>query len=82
MLTYMMYRVFQEEFKRLYMQLEVLKQKNMKLGNPHLMHKLSAMTEAACKEEPPGSSPPAHSPNMNGKRVVINLDNFKDATSL
>jgi G protein-coupled receptor 158 len=54
----------------------------MKLGNPHLTIKLSAMTEAAMKEEPPGNSTPAHSPNMNGKRVVINLDNFKDATSL
>ncbi|KAK2152979.1 hypothetical protein LSH36_312g01017 [Paralvinella palmiformis] len=73
----------QDEFKRLYMQLETLKQKNMKLGNPHLTVKLSAMTEAAMKTEPADCcTPPAHSPNMNGKRVVINLDNFKDATSL
>lgn len=70
----------QEEFKRLYMQLEMLKQKNMKLGNPHLTFKLSAMTEAAMKEEPPDSTP--NSPNMNGKRVVINLDEFRDGTSL
>ena len=63
------------------MQLETLKQKNMKLGNPHLTYKLSAMTEAAMKEEPPDELP-AYSPNMNGKRVVINLDNFQDATSL
>ena len=62
------------------MQLEVLKQKNMKLGNPHLSHKLCAMTEAAMKTSPQDSPP--HSPNMNGKRVVINLDHFQDATSL
>ena len=62
------------------MQLEVLKQKNMKLGNPHLTFKLSAMTEAAMKDEPPDSVP--NSPNVNGKRVVINLDDFKDATSV
>ncbi len=82
----------QDEFKRLYMQLELLKQKNMKLGNPHLTHKLSAMTEAAIKADNDddvttydasydATSTPA-SPNMNGKRVVINLDEFKDATSL
>ena len=62
------------------MQLEMLKQKNMKLGNPHLTYKLSAMTEAAMKGEPPDSTP--NSPNMNGKRVVINLDEFQDGTSL
>ncbi len=63
------------------MQLELLKQKNMKLGNPHLTHKLSAMTEAAIKADDEMDSTPT-SPNMNGKRVVINLDDFKDATSL
>ena len=81
------------------MQLELLKQKNMKLGNPHLTHKLSAMTEAAIKADNDDDvtydanyditvanyditvSTPT-SPNMNGKRVVINLDDFKDATSL
>ena len=77
---------FQDEFKRLYMQLELLKQKNMKLGNPHLTQKLSAMTEAAIKADNNDNdddviSTPT-SPNMNGKRVVINLDDFKDATSL
>ena len=67
------------------MQLELLKQKNMKLGNPHLTQKLSAMTEAAIKADNDNDddviSTPT-SPNMNGKRVVINLDDFKDATSL
>ena len=62
------------------MQLEILKQKNMKLGNPHLGYKLSVMTEAAKREDPSESLPP--SPNLNGKRVVINLDDFKDSTSL
>ena len=96
--------LFQEEFKRLYTQLEVLKQKNMKLGNPHLTYKLSAMTEAAMKDEPSSCVPPPSpflaapsnqllvntatelavpmSPNANGKRVIINLDDYKDATSL
>ena len=61
------------------MQLEVLKQRNMKLGNPHLSVKLSAMTEAARRE----SDSPPPSPTINGgKRVVINLDEFKDGTSL
>ena len=62
------------------MQLEMLKQKNMKLGNPHLTYKLSAMTEAAMKDEPPDSAP--NTPKANGKRVVINLDDFHDATSV
>ena len=75
---------FQDEFKRLYVQLEVLKQKNMKLGNPHLGQKLSAMTEAAGIREDTTclDNSPANSPNMNGKRVVINLDHYSDATSL
>lgn len=70
----------QEEFRRLYTQLELLKQRNMKLGNPHLQHKLSAMTEAAKKDDLPDSTP--SSPNVNGKRVVINLDDYHEATSL
>ncbi|KAJ8302765.1 hypothetical protein KUTeg_019161 [Tegillarca granosa] len=70
----------QEEFRRLYTQLELLKQRNMKIGNRHLQHKLSAMTEAAKKEDTPNSTPTT--PNMNGKRVVINLDHFKESTEL
>jgi hypothetical protein len=38
---------FQEEFQRLYTQLEQLKEKNMRLGNRHLAAKISAMQEAA-----------------------------------
>lgn len=53
----------------------------MKLGNRHLQHKLSAMTEAAQKEDSPDESTPT-TPNMNGKRVVINLDDFKESTTL
>lgn len=52
----------------------------MKIGNRHLQHKLSAMTEAAKKEDTPNSTPTT--PNMNGKRVVINLDHFKESTEL
>ncbi|CAD5123151.1 DgyrCDS11521 [Dimorphilus gyrociliatus] len=64
----------EEEFKRLYTQLETLKQKNMKLGNPHLSVKLSAMTEAAC------SCPP--SPSENGRKVIISLDKIEESTHL
>jgi hypothetical protein len=37
----------QEEFQRLYTQLEQLKEKNMRMGNRHLAAKISAMQEAA-----------------------------------
>ena len=73
--------ILQEEFRRLYTQLELLKQRNMKIGNRHLQHKLSAMTEAAQKDDSPDESTPT-TPNMNGKRVVINLDDFKESTTL
>ena len=83
---------FQDEFKRLYTQLEVLKQKNMKLGNPHLTYKLSVMTEAAMIDDPSYTQSLAmpttidtqalSTPTLNGKRVMINLDEYKDATSL
>ncbi|KAL8613926.1 hypothetical protein ACOMHN_032916 [Nucella lapillus] len=71
----------QEEFRRLYTQLELLKQRNMKLGNRHLQYKLSAMTEAANKEELPPDSTPT-SPNLNGKRIVINLDDYNESTNV
>lgn len=37
----------QEEFRRLYAQLEELKERNMRLGNRHLVAKIAAMQEAA-----------------------------------
>jgi len=37
----------QEEFRRLYFQLEELKERNMRLGNRHLVAKIAAMQEAA-----------------------------------
>jgi G protein-coupled receptor 158 len=52
----------------------------MKMGNRHLQHKLSAMAEAAQKEDFPDSTP--SSPNLNGKRVVINLDDYHESTTL
>lgn len=72
--------LLKEEFRRLYTQLETLKQRNMKIGNRHLQHKLSAMTEAAQKESPKTS--PSSSPLLNGKRVIINLDLFKESSPL
>lgn len=71
----------QEEFRRLYTQLELLKQRNMKLGNRHLQYKLSAMTEAANKDELPPDSTPS-SPNLNCKRIVINLDDYNESTNV
>jgi len=65
----------------LYMQLETLKHRNMKIGNRHLQHKLSAMTEAAQKDNSPEESKPC-TPNTNDKRVIINLDDFKESTRL
>jgi hypothetical protein len=53
----------------------------MKIGNRHLQHKLSAMTEAAQKDDSPDESRTG-TPNMNGKRVIINLDDFKESTTL
>lgn len=41
----------QEEFLRLYTQLELLKEKNMRVGNRHLASKISAMQDAACKHD-------------------------------
>ncbi|XP_071083633.1 probable G-protein coupled receptor CG31760 isoform X2 [Haliotis cracherodii] len=70
----------QEEFKRLYMQLETLKQRNMKIGNRHLQYKLSAMTEAAQKDDLPDSTP--STPNLNGKRIIINLDDYHESTNV
>jgi len=53
----------------------------MKIGNRHLQHKLSAMTEAAQKDNSPEESKPC-TPNTNDKRVIINLDDFKESTRL
>ncbi|XP_022901196.1 metabotropic glycine receptor isoform X2 [Onthophagus taurus] len=40
-----------EEFLRLYTQLELLKEKNMRVGNRHLASKISAMQDAASKHD-------------------------------
>lgn len=37
----------QEEFLRLYTQLEVLRERNMRMGNRHLAFKITAMQDAA-----------------------------------
>lgn len=41
----------QEEFHRLYTQLEVLKEKNMRIGNRHLASKIIAMQDAASRHD-------------------------------
>ncbi|CAH0562368.1 unnamed protein product [Brassicogethes aeneus] len=43
----------QEEFLRLYTQLEVLKEKNMRTGNRHLASKITAMQDAARSHDQP-----------------------------
>lgn len=43
----------QEEFLRLYTQLEVLKEKNMRMGNRHLASKITAMQDAARSHDQP-----------------------------
>lgn len=47
MFSYFLY--FQEEFRRLYTQLELLKEKNMRHGNRHLAAKITAMQDAAAR---------------------------------
>jgi hypothetical protein len=42
---------FQEEFRRLLNQLEVLKEKNILLGNQELVNKLAAMLDASSRVE-------------------------------
>lgn len=41
----------QEEFHRLYTQLELLKEKNMRVGNRHLASKITAMQDAASRHD-------------------------------
>lgn len=68
----------QEEFRRLYFQLEELKERNMRLGNRHLVAKITAMQEAAdnifCTSaqingQQTGSE--GASPNTKGKSGVL-----------
>lgn len=44
-------RDVQEEFHRIYTQLELLKQKNMRVGNRHLASKIVAMQDAASRHD-------------------------------
>ncbi|XP_020708856.2 probable G-protein coupled receptor 158 [Athalia rosae] len=43
---------FSDEFLRIYTQLEYLKEKNMRLGNRHVVAKITAMQDAANRGEP------------------------------
>ncbi|CAK9826495.1 hypothetical protein ANTRET_LOCUS4339 [Anthophora retusa] len=71
--------MFQEEFRRLISQLEVLKEKNMLLGNHHLVNKLAAMQEAANRAETQVSTIQAISSSMrlndlNGSTTIAETD--------
>ncbi|PSN35115.1 hypothetical protein C0J52_25953 [Blattella germanica] len=71
----------QEEFQRLYTQLEQLKEKNMRLGNRHLAAKITAMQEAAKQnyndgayvEELPSTEPAATNNNRDENLKLNNV---------
>ncbi|XP_026673296.1 uncharacterized protein LOC108629710 [Ceratina calcarata] len=68
-----------EEFRRLINQLEVLKEKNVLLGNHHLVNKLAAMQEAAHRSEAQVSTIQAISSSMrlndlNGSTTIAETD--------
>ncbi|XP_046999597.1 probable G-protein coupled receptor CG31760 [Schistocerca americana] len=66
----------QEEFQRVYAQLELLKEKNMRLGNRHLAARISAMQEAARSPGLPEEAVPAASaasppPQLNSALAAV-----------
>ncbi|XP_054009864.1 probable G-protein coupled receptor 158 [Hylaeus anthracinus] len=68
-----------EEFRRFINQLEVLKEKNVLLGNHHLVNKLAAMQEAANRAETRVSTIQAISSSMrlndlNGSTAIVETD--------
>ncbi|XP_006610332.1 probable G-protein coupled receptor CG31760 [Apis dorsata] len=68
-----------EEFRRFINQLEVLKEKNVLLGNHHLVNKLAAMQEAANRAETQVSTIQAISSSMrlndlNGSTTIAETD--------
>ncbi|RZC38844.1 hypothetical protein BDFB_008764 [Asbolus verrucosus] len=60
----------QEEFLRLYTQLELLKEKNMRIGNRHLASKITAMQDAARSHD--------HVQSENPSRSLGKLNNTLD----
>lgn len=71
--------MFQEEFRRFINQLEVLKEKNVLLGNHHLVNKLAAMQEAANRAETQVSTIQTISSSMrlndlNGSTTIAETD--------
>ncbi|XP_063929277.1 metabotropic glycine receptor [Zophobas morio] len=60
----------QEEFLRLYTQLEMLKEKNMRIGNRHLASKITAMQDAARSHD--------HVQSENPSRTLGKLNNTLD----
>lgn len=71
--------MFQEEFRRFINQLEVLKEKNVLLGNHHLVNKLAAMQEAANRAETQVSTIQAISSSMrlndlNGSTAIAETE--------
>ncbi|XP_074645793.1 metabotropic glycine receptor-like [Tubulanus polymorphus] len=75
----------QDEFFNIHMKLELLKQKNLKFGNTILARKIATMCEVITRTEDQlttcTDSVPS-TPNINGKRVVISLDEYTNPTSV
>ncbi|XP_044576570.1 probable G-protein coupled receptor CG31760 [Cotesia glomerata] len=63
-----------EEFRRLYTQLEMLREKNMRLGNRHLAAKILAMQEASNRSITPV-------PSIQGISATLKLSNLNITTS-
>ncbi|XP_057328967.1 probable G-protein coupled receptor 158 [Microplitis mediator] len=63
-----------EEFRRLYTQLEMLREKNMRLGNRHLAAKILAMQEASNRSITPV-------PSVQGISATLKLSNLNITTT-
>lgn len=70
----------QEEFSRLYTQLEMLKEKNMRTGNRHLASKISAMQYAATTYEMEFSDPPKNKDKIKNSAIGTVSDKLACAT--
>lgn len=66
----------QEEFLRLYTQLEMLKEKNMRIGNRHLASKISAMQDAASRHDNEQGEPSTRKNLKNTSVIGVIIEKF------